>query len=520
VLSFDLTIVNYRCFAAEEPVHLQMRPGLTSLIGPNNSGKSAILRLFYELRPLLSAFANDQTINHWVRGGRHGLNPLGVGDAIEIFHNRNTLPVRLELRLQNAGPTQLSGADLLVARDEPNNWSANLRIGPNHQPVTVNVNYPNVRLPDKNLDRVDASLLIQLGKELSQTLYLPATRIAIGEAQGNAYDLQFGSSFIQLWDNWKTGPSRAQNDAIQRITEDITALFGFNRLEITATPDNKDLHVAVDGRSFKLRELGAGIAQFIIVLANAGTRSPTWLLIDEPEISLHPALQLDFLTTLASYVSCGTLFATHSLGLARSADRVFSVVRKESRASVKPFEATGSLAEFLGEMSFAAYRELGFDTVLMVEGVNDIKTAQQFLRLLKKDHRVVVLHLGGSQMIRPERLAELSEVLRLTKNVHVLIDSERSAAGQPLEEKRRAFLNGCEELHIKARGTDRRALENYLGDRAIKSTFGESYRALAEFEPRSSVNPIWGKVDSWRAAREMTKSELLDNDLGRFLDEL
>jgi hypothetical protein len=226
------------------------------------------------------------------------------------------------------------------------------------------------------------------------------------------------------------------------------------------------------------------------------------------------------LTTLASYAEVGTIFATHSLGLARAADAVVSVRREGGRSLAKPFEQTPSFQEFLGEMSFAAYRDMGFDAVLAVEGVNDIKTVQQFLRLLGKDHRVVVLQLGGSQMIRPQRAQELSETLRLTKNVHVVIDSERTAAAAPIVKERSEFLAACAGLGIHAVATDRRAMEHYISDSAAKTAFGDKFRSLADFEDRASVSPIWGKWESWRAAREMTRDELLQTDVGQFLDKI
>jgi len=54
----DLEIKNYRSFADENPLRLQLRPGFTALIGPNNSGKSSVLKFFYELRPTLEALGN------------------------------------------------------------------------------------------------------------------------------------------------------------------------------------------------------------------------------------------------------------------------------------------------------------------------------------------------------------------------------------------------------------------------------------------------------------------------------
>ena len=185
------------------------------------------------------------------------------------------------------------------------------------------------------------------------------------------------------------------------------------------------LQVFINGRSFRLTELGSGLTQFILVLANVATKQPTYILIDEPELNLHPSLQLDFLTTLASYAREGVLFGTHSLGLARaSADCIYSLRKAaEGQSEVTDLETTPRLSEFLGELSFSGYRELGFDKIRLVEGRTDVKTIQQFLRRYRTDHQVVLLHLGGS--IDDSREAELEEVLRISHNVFALVDSER-----------------------------------------------------------------------------------------------
>jgi predicted ATP-dependent endonuclease of OLD family len=135
------------------------------------------------------------------------------------------------------------------------------------------------------------------------------------------------------------------------------------------------------------------LVQFIVVLANAAIKRPKLILIYEPELNLHPRLQLDFLTTLASYADNGVWFSTHSIGLARTAaDRVYSVIRKgDGNSIMRPLEDNLSLAEFLGEMSFSTHRELGFDRLLLVEGPTEVKVMQQFFRKMSKDHKVVLL---------------------------------------------------------------------------------------------------------------------------------
>jgi integrase len=103
------------------------------------------------------------------------------------------------------------------------------------------------------------------------------------------------------------------------------------------------------------------------------------VLIDEPELSLHPTLQLKFLETLAGYASEGVIFATHNLGLARSVAPQIYVVRRSSHTTppiVAPLHSQEArLTELLGELSFGGFQELGFERVLLVEGVTEILTA-------------------------------------------------------------------------------------------------------------------------------------------------
>lgn len=105
-------------------------------------------------------------------------------------------------------------------------------------------------------------------------------------------------------------------------------LFRYESLEINS--DNKDetLIFTIEGKTYLLSELGSGIAQFLMVLGNAAMKKPDFILIDEPELNLHPSLQRDFLTALGLYANNGVIFSTHILGLAHcDADIVYSVQR-------------------------------------------------------------------------------------------------------------------------------------------------------------------------------------------------
>ena len=171
-------------------------------------------------------------------------------------------------------------------------------------------------------------------------------------------------------------------------------------------------------------------------------------------------------------------------------------------------------------MSFSSFKELGHNTVLLVEGVHDVKTVQQFLRLLRKEHDIVILPLGGSQLIRGGVQHELNELTRITDGVAVLIDSERERKGAALTDERKAFLKDCQKLGFKVRATDRRAIENYFTESAVQAVKGPNYRALAPYERLTDADLSWAKRDNWKIARSMTKDALMRTDVGKFLKPL
>jgi ABC-type branched-subunit amino acid transport system ATPase component len=520
-----IRIKNYRCFADSAPAELDLSEGTIALVGPNNSGKSTLLKLFYELRALFSSLSAPSTIQNWASKTHVGMNVAGVDDIQEIFHNGNTRPVTVEVDFPLATTAEISQLVMTTTRPQAGNWSGEVFVGPGHDRATSGISVggaAGLLVPPRGEVVINWRPLEELARVVAGAVYIGAHRNAISEGSGQYYDLAIGSSFISAWNQWKTGPTRTQNEAILRAERDIASIFGFGSLQINAsTVGVTSLQVIVDGRPYKLRELGAGLAQFIVIFGNLLIRKPTLLLIDEPELNLHPSLQVDFLLSIAALASSATLFATHSIGLARTtAQPIYSFQKHGDHSTVSKFEQTTQFAEFLGEMSFSSFKDLGHDTVLLVEGVNDVKTLQAFLRLYGRDHDVVVLPMGGDQFIGPGRTSELSELQRLTTNVGVLIDSERSGAGAPLARNRQEFVDDCSALHFNLCVTDRRAIENYLSQDSIQSEFGTSFTALGPFESITRRNPNWGKANSWRAARRMRLEDLTGTDIGGFLAAL
>ncbi len=528
-MQVEITIKNYRCFPDTNPLRIEIREGFTAFVGVNNAGKSSILRFFYEFRSLFQIIGNANQFLNLLRGD-HIAFPLAqsVKDIEELFSDSNDRDLNIEFRFSAAlSPfPKPSSISITVIRDRNVVRVMHFVAGGKHYTPGEEYGYyhphqaPFVHIPGAGTT-VDFSELMELSKNVGEALYIGAFRNAINTGTNeNYFDIAVGQSFIKLWRTYKSGDVKKQNELIKQVTRDISSIFELD-LEINPTPDDQTLQIYVGDRSFKLNELGAGIAQFILVLGTAAIRTPAFVLIDEPELNLHPSLQLSFLTTLASYAKRGVLFSTHSIGLARAmADRVYAVKRiKQGVSEVHSLEGVPRYAEFLGELSFNGYQELGFDKIVLVEGATEVRTIQQFLRQLKKDHKIVLLQLGGSSMINGAREQELLELTRISKNISAIIDSERGIAGAPLEASRQAFVEVCKKVGIACHVLERRATENYLSDAAIKKVKGAAFKALGAYDKMGGPTH-WGKSENWLIARQMQLSDLSGTDLLEFLKAL
>lgn len=523
----ELTIKNYRCFTDALPARLTIGRGFTALVGANNSGKSSVLRFFIEHQPLWNALRNPATFGQMVDGSRPiPTDVMWVEDQTEIFCDENERPLVLELKWARGGNSASLDSRVLsrcaFTRDRSGVWRATASaISATGEEVRCVGDAGGALTDTSPRQRVDVSPLRQFVEMVHDAMYIPPFRNAVTESTGPYYALSIGSAFVGTWQAWLTGGSKVHNRTLLRVEEDIARIFGYSKLSITATADQKSLHLAVDGKPYKLREQGAGLSQFIVVMGNVATRRPSILLIDEPELNLHPSLQVDFLTTLASYTTDGTLlYATHNVGLARTVgERVYSFRRSPEGVIVSPFEnLSGRYAEFAGEMAFSAYREMGFSTILLVEGPSEVKAVQQILRMLRRDHQVVMIQLGGSSMIRSGVQQELNELRRLSDHVVALIDSERLKAGDALDSSRQSFVEECAEVGIKVHATERRSFENYFTDSAVRTIFGNSYRAPNGFEALEDLPNGWRKADNWRVVGAMTWDEWKNTDVGQFLE--
>ncbi len=132
----------------------------------------------------------------------------------------------------------------------------------------------------------------------------------------------------------------------------------------------------------------------------------------------------------------------------------------------------------------------------------------------------MIIHLGGDSLINDKSEFELGELKRITDQVFVLIDSERSCQGEPIARPRQAFVETCSKHGFKVHVTELRATENYLSGKAIKEVKSEKYAALGPYELLRHASLPWAKHENWEIAGRMAKKDLEGTDIDSFLSSL
>jgi ABC-type dipeptide/oligopeptide/nickel transport system ATPase component len=507
-----LVVKNYRCFSDESPLVLPLNSGTIALVGANNSGKSTVFRLIYEFQQLWHAIVGHGLVT----ANEHGSfptveGPRGTQDFSEIFCNQNDRALSIAFEFDCPAKDTQYGVPYLskcvfICKRVAFTWTVEFELSSGE------------RLPSKTLGGFNPANGVfnnfsnesvlrdpgvwQTASLFFNSVYIPADRSLLNLGSGANLDMRYGREAVQFIRSWKTGVVKQQNRAMLDLSKELAMIFNIDTLDISAGTNDEVLFV-VNGHPLRQYEVGGGLAQFLACAITLIDKQPKMILIDEPEIGLHPSLQVRLVDFLSDKVEGNLIFSTHSVGLARlAADCCLALSTANEKVTIKPLDSVLSLGSFIGEMSFSTWRDVGFKTLLLVEGPTEIRTIRQWLRALGKETSVALIHGGGSNLIDSRESADqLSEMKRLCENIAVLIDL-------------------CEANGFLVHLTNRRATENYFTTSAIQAQKGAKYSALSEFQKLSDAERAWSKNENWQIARNMTKAELLATDVGEFLARL
>lgn len=188
-------------------------------------------------------------------------------------------------------------------------------------------------------------------------------------------------------------------DEIHRYFPDIAEVQSDRTEEDIAT-----LTYTEYGKKLDILYSGTGLKHFLDVLLKTTVSGANVVLLDEPELGLHPDLQrrfVEYLGRIAKEKQIQFFLATHSQVLLNYADSVVYYRMINTRGSRQLVRVERDAIEtLLSDLGLRPSDVLNQDLCLMVEGASDVIFFEHIVRTLYKDEfekvGVAVVQYGGS----------------------------------------------------------------------------------------------------------------------------
>ncbi|HYX28801.1 MAG TPA: AAA family ATPase [Pyrinomonadaceae bacterium] len=303
--------------------------------------------------------------------------------------------------------------------------------------------------------------------------------------------------------------------SIDNSFKEITDGFRFG--VFSEKENNYALKFSTDEKTWIPAEhCGKGLQDLLVILYFALSKTRGLLLIEEPEVHLHPEMQRRLLAHLRSNTESQYIFSTHSNVFLDGAltDRVF-LTRFDAEVLVS--DAT-SKTTFLHDLGYSPVDNLVSDLIILVEGPSDVPVIEEFLkkRGLYETYSIKLWPLGGDIMAKAE--IDLT-VFAQSHHVLALVDGDPGSG-----KVRKRFQTKCSDLNIECARLKRYSIENYFSLRALRQVFGSQIPdAITEIlgnEKLESQIGINVKSNNRSIAREMNLEEIAGTDLGKFFDRV
>lgn len=428
----------------------------TVLSGLNNSGKSALLdAIWLVLTTTPPDGPGHISALFLVEGEKEGLPPVGsrdlarqmVDDHVKgllqsVGSDNETMVVvdprtpMLRSRSARRGARSL-GPDLLAVPIQQGEEPGLMIQG---RAVTSFSNVPSISIELWNQMR---SALSSLKAYRLPTIRPGAPEEMPAEATEDLRPSGGNLPHVLLWLQTRDGDAwRRIRDLFETVYPDAGRLLAMvSKAQVSAV-----LHDPTSGRETNLKHAGSGLEQFLLVAIACEQSEPgTIVLVDEPEIGLHPTALRALAVQLSEWArSVGVVVATHSPLLVSELDRtgVINVVeRVGGRASIT--KAPEHIQAHLADLGVRPSDALGYARFLVVEGPSDRDVIEEWFGPELKSAGVgVIAAEGGTRVGAVAKIAdELSG--EFGEKVWTIVDGDEGASRPPRE---RELVLPCHEI--------------------------------------------------------------------------
>jgi putative ATP-dependent endonuclease of OLD family len=292
-----------------------------------------------------------------------------------------------------------------------------------------------------------SNLLAAIGK--MKVLYLREQRTAIGKEEAQ--------KLLEL------KMSRGGPQILKGIQETVTALLG---VQIDAfkgdASTNSDTAAELDVDNFLVQVNGSGIREALRLVLDFEFQKPQIMLVEEPEMHLHPALETSVMRYLRDVSSSAQVFiTTHSTNFLDTGEmkNVF-LVSKTRSTQVQSLDAEDAIALLPKELGLRLSSLFMFDRLVFVEGSIDetvIRELASIIGINLGQANVGFITMDGGRNLRHFAATSAFEFLsRRQVNCHILLDRDERTADEI------ARIETITSGHAAVKILQKREIENYL----------------------------------------------------------
>nr|WP_137678016.1 ATP-binding protein [Parerythrobacter lutipelagi] len=488
-------ISHFRNFG-EEPQTIAPLGKINIFVGSNNSGKSNVLRYIRDyLAPSLADTRGDKVqLSAENRSRFCQTDPdkfiIYVPIDNETIDSKFTAPsgpqqeafratvrgfpkttsdgqyIGIPVRRQATNANQRAFAEM---SDTANVDARNLEIlarisGAGHLNTQQAMNFVLNRLLVGNVDQIS-------------TVYVPAfrqikTRLSVFsneyENAGND-DTHIIDQLVEFSNpTYGQQQKRKSFEKLQNFIADITLI---DDISIDIPHDRSTINVEIGGYKRPIETLGSGVHELFMLASLIVLNEGKTILLEEPEIHLHPAYQRKLMSFLRDEIEGQFFVTTHSPAVIDTPEaKVFGVRSDGGAATIEPLIKSQRRHEICRELGYRASDLLQSNCIIWVEGPSDRLYLNYWISSLdpavKEGIDYSIMFYGGKLLshlsVEDSYVEEFISLLPINRHVAIVMDSDLGAAHQELRGTKIRVREQIEASGGLSWVTKGREIENYV----------------------------------------------------------